>query len=137
MRDYPVLRVVAKFLIPFILVFGLYTQLHGDYGPGGGFQAGVIFAAAFVLYALIFDLGTATRVAPIAVLLVFVPLGLLLYTGTGVAAMLRGGNFLEYAALAHDPAHGNHLGIALIELGIGVTVAAVIVTIFFTFTERR
>ena len=52
MSDYLVLRVIAKLLIPFILLFGFYVQMHGDYGPGGGFQAGVIVAAAFILYAL-------------------------------------------------------------------------------------
>ena len=49
MSDFLVLKVVAKLLIPFILLFGFYVQMHGDYGPGGGFQAGVIVAAAFVL----------------------------------------------------------------------------------------
>lgn len=137
MKEYLILRVVAKFLIPFILLFGLYVQLHGDYGPGGGFQAGVIFASVFVLYALIFNLDTAKRVVPTGALLVFVPMGLLLYAGTGLASMLGGGNFLEYGALAHDPAHGNHLGIFLIECGVGITVAAVIIMIFFTFAGRR
>ena len=54
MDSYLVLRVVAKLLMPFILIYGLYVQFHGDFGPGGGFQAGVIFAAGFILYALIF-----------------------------------------------------------------------------------
>ena len=51
MQDDPVIRVVAKVLIPAIMLFALYVQFHGDYGPGGGFQAGVIFAAALVLNA--------------------------------------------------------------------------------------
>ena len=49
MDDRVILRVGAKILIPFILLFALYVQFHGDFGPGGGFQAGVIFAAGFVL----------------------------------------------------------------------------------------
>ena len=59
-----VLRVVAKLLIPFILLFALYVQFHGDFGPGGGFQAGVIAAAAVVFYALIYGLENARRIAP-------------------------------------------------------------------------
>ena len=62
-RETIVLRIVGKALVPFILLFALYVQFHGDYGPGGGFQAGVIFAAAFVLYALVFGLSAARRVA--------------------------------------------------------------------------
>lgn len=137
MKDFLVLRVVAKFMIPLILLFGLYTQLHGEVGPGGGFQAGVIFAAAFVLYGLVFGLPTAQRVLPIAAILLFVPLGLLLYAGTGIASIVAGANFLEYAAFAHDPAHGNETGIFVIELGVGITVAAAVAAIFFTFAGRR
>ena len=61
MRDTIILRVVVKLLLPVILIFALYVQFHGDYGPGGGFQAGVIFGAAFILYALIFGLDTKTN----------------------------------------------------------------------------
>ena len=43
------LRVVVKLLIPLILLYALYVQFHGDYSPGGGFQAGVIFAGDGVL----------------------------------------------------------------------------------------
>ena len=54
MKDQIVLRVIGKLFIPLILLFAFYVLFHGDYGPGGGFQAGVIFAAAFVLHMLIF-----------------------------------------------------------------------------------
>ena len=56
MKRQSILRVVSKLLIPYILLFAFYVQFHGDYGPGGGFQAGVIFAAAFILYGLVFGL---------------------------------------------------------------------------------
>ena len=48
MRNDIVLRVVGKLLIPFILLFALYVQFRGDFGAGGGAQAGVIAAAAVV-----------------------------------------------------------------------------------------
>ena len=73
MRRHLILRVVSKLLIPFLLLFALYVQFHGDYGPGGGFQAGVVVAAAFVLYALIFGLKQAQRVVPPSLLEVLVP----------------------------------------------------------------
>ncbi len=137
MKDYMLLRIISKMLIPFILLFGLYVQMHGDYGPGGGFQAGVIFAAAFILYAIVFEVETARRVAPMAVLATAACIGVLLYGGVGVACMIGGGNFLEYGALAHDPRHGNHLGITLIELGVGITVAAVMMIVYYSFAGRR
>ena len=137
MKEYFVLRVMAKLLIPFILLFGLYVQMHGDYGPGGGFQAGVIIAAALILYAIVFDVGPARRVAPMWVLVALSCIGVLLYAGVGVATMFAGGQFLEYGVLAHDPAHGNHLGILIIEIGVGVAVAAAMLMIYFSFAGRR
>ena len=135
MKDQVVPRVVAKLLIPYMLLYALYVQWHGDYGPGGGFQAGVIFAAAVILYALIFDLGNAQRAIRPWVVNLLVPLGLLLYIGVGIATILKGGVCLEYGMLEHDPVHGQHLGILLVELGVGTTVAGVMLTIFYGFGE--
>ena len=84
MTDHTILRVVSKVILPYVLLFGLYVQFHGDYGPGGGFQAGVIFAAGFVLYGLIYGLAAVRRVAPPRVIEILVALGVLLYAGTGV-----------------------------------------------------
>ncbi len=137
MKRLPVLRVVGKLLIPYILLFALYVQFHGDYGPGGGFQAGVIFAAAFILYGLVFGLEPVRRVAPPDVIEKIAALGVLLYAGVGVVAMLKGGNFLDYSALEHDKAHGQHHGILIIEAGVGITVAAVMISIFQAFAARR
>ena len=136
MQQHLVLRVITKLLVPYVLLFALYVQFHGDFGPGGGFQAGVIFGAGFILYTLVFGIESAKRVAPAGALRVLIAAGLLLYIGTGFAAMALGGDFLDYNMLAHEPAHGQHLGIFLVELGVGVTVAAAMVTIFFNFAGR-
>lgn len=136
MSHHLVVRVVSKMLIPFIIMFALYVQLHGDFGPGGGFQAGVIFASAFVLYALVFGLDAARKVLPDGVLRVCIALGVLIFGGTGVLTLLMGGNFLDYSVLSHDPAHGQHYGIFAIEFGVGLTVAAAMATIFFHFAGR-
>lgn len=137
MIEHLVPRILAKLLIPFILLFGLYVQFHGDFGPGGGFQAGVIFAAGIILYALIYGLDQARGVISPGVVSVLVALGLLIYAGVGVATLLLGGEFLNYGVLdSHDPVHGQHLGILIIEFGVGTTVAAVMITIFYQFAGR-
>jgi multicomponent Na+:H+ antiporter subunit B len=138
MRQQTILRVVTKLLIPYILLFAFYVQFHGDFGPGGGFQAGVILAAGIVLYSLVFGLQAARRIARPVVLEVLIAVGLLTYAGTGLAALLLGGHFLDYNALnPHHPEHGQELGIFLIELGVGTAVATVITSIFFAFAGRR
>jgi multicomponent Na+:H+ antiporter subunit B len=136
MREKVVLRVVSKLLIPFILLFGLYVQFHGDFGPGGGFQAGVIFAAGFILYGLIFGLDEVEEVVPHRVVEIGSALGVLIYGGVGVATMLLGAEFLDYSVLAHDPVHGRHYGILVIEGGVGLTVFATMMLIFYAFADR-
>ena len=136
MRHHLVLRVVSKLLIPFMLLFALYVQFHGDFGPGGGFQAGVLFAAAFILYALVFGIDHAREVLPERVLRYLVPAGLALYTLTGFAGMALGGKYLDYDVLGSTPTAGQHLGILLVEFGVGVTVSAVMITVFFAYAGR-
>jgi len=64
--------------------------------------------------------------------------GILLYAGTGVAGILLGGDFLDYGALDHhNPVHGQHLGILLVELGVGITVTTVMTSTFFIFSARK
>lgn len=132
-----ILRVVAKLLIPFILLFALYVQFHGESGPGGGFQAGVIFAAAFILYALIFGAENARRVAPEWLVSTLMAFGVLMFAGTGAASLVYGANFLDYGVLGADFVQGQLLGIFLVELGVGTTVAAVMVSIYLAFAERQ
>ena len=131
-----ILRIVSKVLIAPILLFALYVQFHGDYGPGGGFQAGVIFAAAIIVYAMLFGLDSARQVINQTWVRVLAAFGVLLYGSVGVVSMINGGNFLDYNVLAHDPVHGQHYGIIVIELGVGITVAAVMVLIYFSFAGR-
>jgi multicomponent Na+:H+ antiporter subunit B len=136
MHDDPVIRVVSKVLIPSIMLYALYVQFHGDYGPGGGFQAGVIFAVGFILNAIVFGVNRGRHVWPSSLNLQCIALGLLIYGGTGVASLFLDGNYLDYNVLSGDPVAGQHLGILLVELGVGLTVSSVMVALFFAFAMR-
>ena len=132
-----ILRVCAKLFIPFIFVFALYVQLHGDFGPGGGFQAGVIIAAGVVLYAIIFGLSAAQRAVPNGLIEFLVPLGVLIYALVGIWGLLIGDNFLEYNNLSHgNQPHGQERGVFWVEIGVLVTVASTMIAIFFAFAGR-
>jgi len=130
-----VLRIVAKLLLPFILLFALYVQFHGEYSPGGGFQAGVIFAAGFILYGLIYGLDKFRQVVSPAWLRRMAALGVMLYLGVGLVCLMLGGNFLDYDVLSENAAAGQHLGILLVELGVGITVASVMMSLFTVFAR--
>lgn len=181
MREKIVLRVVSKGLIPLILLFALYVQFHGDFGPGGGFQAGVIFGAGLILHGIIFGLDSIQKVVPPKVVEIGTAAGVLLYGAVGIAGLLLDGNFLDYNVLAHHAVehgaqvaeaaghaaagaghavaeahgaghaaaaagvtsgtgaingHGQHLGILLVELGVGITVTSSMTAIFYFFAGR-
>ena len=131
-----ILRIVAKSLIPLIILFAFYVQFHGDFGPGGGFQAGVIMSAAIILYALVFGLDAAEQALSPKLLRILASSGLVLYAGVGIASLFVGGNYLDYSVLAANQISGQHLGILLIELGVGITVFSTILLIYFSFAGR-
>lgn len=136
LRHYLIPRVVGRLLIPFILLFGLYVQFHGEYGPGGGFQAGAIIAAAVILYALLEGEDRALKVLPRGLLTGLIAGGALLYGAVGLAGIFMGGNFLDYSVLSNNPVTGQQLGILLIEAGVGITVTGVLLSIFHAFAAR-
>ena len=137
LRHHLIPQVVGRLVIPFIVLFGLYTQFHGEYGPGGGFQAGAIIATGIILYALLEGESSALRAVPRSVLLGMVIGGALLFGGVGVVCMFMGGNFLEYSVLAVDPIWGQQLGILVIEAGVGMAVCGALLSIFHAFASRE
>ena len=137
--DHLILKVMSKFLFAPIILFALYVQFHGDYGPGGGFQAGVIFAVAFILHAFCFGLEETKKVLPQKTLIIMMVVGFLFYAGTGLVTMLLGANLLGYEALVPNSSHhaGQHYGIMLVEWGVGTAVASTMLTIFYHFSGRE
>ena len=131
-----ILRVGTKLILPFILLFALYVQFHGDFGPGGGFQAGVITAGMVILLAITFGLKAAQRIAPQSLVEWMIPLGVLIFAGTGIIGLLMGKNFLDYSVLSHSPPQGRHLGIFLVEAGVLVTVSSTMTALFYAFVGR-
>ena len=140
MRLDVVLRVVAKLLLPFMLLFAAYVQLHGEYGPGGGFQAGVISGAGIILYGIMFGLPAAQTIMPPRLVEFLVPLGVLIFAGTGAVSFFYGMNFLDYSALTPvtglKEQYAQILGIILVEVGVLITVAGTMVAIFYGFAGR-
>lgn len=136
LRHHLVPQVVGRLLFPFIILFGLYVQFHGEYGPGGGFQAGAIIATGLILHALLEGESAALRAVPAQALLGMVAGGALLYTMVGVAGMALGGNFLDYSVLHADSVTGQQIGILVIEAGVGLTVCGALLAIFHAFAAR-
>lgn len=136
LRHHLIPKVVGSLLVPFIILFGLYVQFHGEYGPGGGFQAGAIIATAFILHALLVGETAALKAIPRNVLLIMTVVGASLYGMVGIVCILMGGNFLDYSVLHSDPVIGQQMGIIIIEAGVGITVCGALLSIFHAFAAR-
>lgn len=136
LKHHQPLRIGGKVVIPFIVLFAFYVQFHGEYSPGGGFQAGALFAAAVILYGLLEGERRGLAVLPPHILLYMAAGGALLFGGVGVVCMLLGGHFLDYSVLAPNMIAAQQLGILIIELGVGVTVAGVLLAIYHAFAAR-
>ena len=130
-------RVATKLLLPFIVLFALYVQFHGETSPGGGFQAGVIIAAGVILVSITFGQTTAKKIAPWGLVERMIPLGVFIFAGTGVVSLLSGANFLDYSVLFDDPVRGQQIGIIVIEAGVGITVCGGLLSIFHAFAARE
>jgi multicomponent Na+:H+ antiporter subunit B len=132
--DDVVIKTVSRILVPFIQIYSLYVFVHGHGSPGGGFQGGCILAASFILLAVAFNLTEAKKRLRERTNAIFCALGVFIYAGTGYLAFLYSGNFLDYGKLSHllptDPIKARYYGMAMIELGVQITVMAVMVSIF-------
>ncbi len=143
MRETPslIVRYVARRAVPFIQLYALYVLGHGEDGPGGGFQGGVIFASSFVLLALAYGWGQGRKHVPEKLFDLLAPAGCLLYAGIGFVALLVGGAFLQYEAFVGEGAdhatkhHAHHFGLIGIELGVMLTVTASMVILFFEMSR--
>ena len=131
-----IIKVISRKLIPLIFLFALYVQFHGDFGPGGGFQAGAIFSAGFVLYSLIFGFDKVVSIVSPRLLEVISVTGVLLYVGIGFLCMILGGEFLNYSVLGDTQVAGQHIGILLVEFGVFLSVFSVLLLIFYCFVSR-
>ena len=123
-----IVRTVCRRLAPFVQIFGLYVIMHGHSSPGGGFQGGVILASSFILLAIADGIEEVERRFSQTMLTVYTSTGVLLYAGIGVVCLLFGANYLDYGIL--PVAEPRSVGMLVIEVGVGITVMAAILSIF-------
>ena len=96
-----------------------------------------LFGYLFLANGIIFGIGTVRNVLPASATRLLLTIGVLLYSGVGIAGIILGGNFLDYNVLSEVPVHGQHFGILLVEFGVGITVASAMITIFCAFAGRQ
>ena len=123
-----IVKTLCRVLVPFIQLFGLYVIVHGHSSPGGGFQGGVILASSFILLAIGYGIDAVKRRLSLSTLTTLTSTGVLLYGGIGVVCLVLGANYLDYGIL--PVAEPRSFGMLVIEVGVGITVMAAMVSIF-------
>ncbi len=137
MKHDPVLSTIAKLFSPVMVLLAFYIQFNGEYTPGGGFQSGALLATWQALLAFVFGNEFALNIISMRWIKICASSGVMIYAGTGVACMLMGGNFLEYSVLLHNATSGQHLGIFLVECGVGISVYGSTAMIFFSLYKEN
>lgn len=124
-------RVVSAFVMPFVLVFGVYVTFHGHYGPGGGFAGGVIFAVGIILVRMTVPAELSERLFPPTFAFWLMMGGVATFVALGVASLFVGGTFLDYSALPlpGELARQRYYGILAAEVAVGAAVAGAMVYI--------
>jgi multicomponent Na+:H+ antiporter subunit B len=134
-----IIQTVCRILTPFIQLYGLYVIAHGHYSPGGGFQGGVILGSSFILLCLAYDIKEVKKRMSEKWNLLFCSIGLILYSGIGALCLVLGGDYLDYSWLHRilfvDPVEARSMGILGIEVGVGITVMAVMISIFLNLAS--
>jgi len=135
-----IIQTVCRILTPFIQLYGLYVIAHGHYSPGGGFQGGVILGASFILLCLAYDIREVKRRMTEQWNLLFCSIGVIIYSGIGALCLVLGGEYLDYSRLHKilflDPIEARSMGIFGIEVGVGITVMAVMISIFLNLASE-
>jgi len=135
-----VVEVVSQAMVPLIQVFALYVITHGHYGPGGGFQGGVILAVSVILPRLSLGRSHSDRLFSPVLATWLAAIGMLIYVLAGLVPLLLGAEFLNYGYLPVPGVSGAALrstGILIVELGIGLSVCGTMVTIFDWLTRSE
>jgi len=131
------LRVLLAPLLAVLHLFGVYVLIHGHYGPGGGFVAGILVAAAMILPRLVGWDPERLSLSPRGAAVMAVA-GILLFAALGAASMVLGQPPLDYAALplgSTVPARRS-MGILLIEIGVALAVAGSMLALFYALTGK-
>jgi len=131
-EDNPITMLISSIVTPFIMLFGLYVIFHGHYSPGGGFQGGTLLAASIIIIRLALGSDIGQLQFPSRLGTPLGSLGVLIYFGTGLAAVFFGGRFLDYHFLpvAVEPFLRRSWGILFVEIGVGLAVMAILVSIY-------
>lgn len=135
LRNFIIIKKLTFFILPYIFLYSLYIQINGEASPGGGFQAGVIFASMVIAFDLVSE--QFKQNFSVDLLVGVATAGVLIYALTGMWSIIFDDNFLNYYSLHKDKLLAQHIGIFIIEIGVGLCVASTMCLIYFLITKQK
>jgi len=131
-----ILQTATRLLMPLLLLFAVFLLLRGHNQPGGGFVAGLVVAASFVLHAIAFGVPAARRALLVGPSMLL-GIGLLIALVSGVPGMVGGRPYMSGVwTTVRIGSAAVDVGTPLVfDAGVCLAVIGVIVTIVFTLTE--
>jgi len=135
LKDFVIIKNLTLFVLPYILLYGLYIQINGDTSPGGGFQAGVIFASTIIGFDLIHGKFKLRKYFSTDLLIIIATIGVLIYGAIGLISIFFDNNYLNYYSLMDNELLAQHVGIFIIEIGVGLCVASIMCLIYSVMTH--
>ncbi len=135
-----IVRVAVRFLVPFIILFSIYTILHGDVLPGGGFQGGAVIGASLIIFTIVFGLRESTRRIPARLRIPLEGSAVMTFFVIGILGIIGGANFLTYilpqVSAQIQPAVRTWM-LLIMEVGIGVGGAMIFISILFALLREE
>lgn len=134
----PIILLLSRVISPYIMLFGMYVVFHGHYSPGGGFQGGAMLAASILLIRIAVEEKVHQMHFKRTLGIPLGAVGVLVFFGTGLISLLLGGYFLDYHLLPIPWLEAPDLrnaGILIIEVGVGLAVMTILVSIYDNLLE--
>lgn len=132
MRGYDLIKNTCRFILPFLILYGLYIILNGDISPGGGFQGGVVLATCYLALFFIKDEETI----PFKEIVRMEKILFLTLIGVGIIHILTSTYFLPHFAEANWRIPVSTASLVLLNTIIGLKVTIGFGGIMLIFTEE-
>jgi multicomponent Na+:H+ antiporter subunit B len=130
-----ILSATARFLMPILLMFSLFLLGRGHHLPGGGFVGGLVASAAFMLYAIAYDVQKARRLLRVDTV-ALLGAGLCLALGSGLLGLFLGQSFMTGLWAHHPLPIVGKLGTPVVfDMGVYLVVLGATLTVLFTLAE--
>ncbi len=130
----PIVACMARFLVPCLLLFGVYVLLNGHLSPGGGFSGGAILGAALIFYSMAFGFEKIERFMNEKSIKVITCCSLGFYVVAKSYSFITGANHLPSIITTGNPGDILSAGLILpLNVAVGMVVACTMYSIFSLF----